>query len=172
MLIWNELVKKLKLFSSYHQTQISSYVRTRKMYAMLFRRVAVSVTMGSKFYIIRFKDWIRLRSIHISIYFWTKNYLVSYHFIILWKKHLDHDTLPPLVTITSTTLPAMHVCVKPKQSKQRMIHILTAACMVARATSMPTCVSKYWMDTNIIIWSLVPRLTCYEEIKIMQVNSI
>jgi hypothetical protein len=85
MLIWNELGKKLKLFSSYHQTKINSYVCTRKMYAMLFRRVAVRVTIDSKFYIIRFKDHIGLRSSYISIHFWTKNYLISYRFVILWR---------------------------------------------------------------------------------------
>jgi hypothetical protein len=45
--------------------------------------------MCSKFYIIRVKDWIRLVSGPISIYFLTKIYLGSHYFV---KNHLDHDT--------------------------------------------------------------------------------
>jgi hypothetical protein len=59
----------MKLFSSYHQTKVSSYVCTRKMHVMLFRHVAVRVIVDSKFYIIRFKDQIRLGLSHIFIYF-------------------------------------------------------------------------------------------------------
>jgi hypothetical protein len=54
----------------------------------------VEVTMGSKFYTIRFKDRIGLGSGPIPIHFWTKIYLGSYHF---GKKHLDRDPLPPLL---------------------------------------------------------------------------
>jgi hypothetical protein len=47
--------------------------------------------MGSKFYTIRFKDWIR-----IGLYFYsflTKIYLGPYHSV---KNHLDPNQLPPL----------------------------------------------------------------------------
>jgi hypothetical protein len=41
----------------------------------------VGVTMDSKSYTIRFKDQIELGSIPIFIQFWTKIYLVPYHFV-------------------------------------------------------------------------------------------
>jgi hypothetical protein len=59
------------------------------------RYLHLELTMGSKFYTIRFKDQIRLGSDSISIYFWTTNYLGPYHFK---KKHLDHDPLSSLST--------------------------------------------------------------------------
>jgi hypothetical protein len=58
--------------------------------------------IGSKFYTIRFKARIRLRSNSISIYFLTKIYLVPYQFM---KKYLDHDSLPPLPLASSIDLP-------------------------------------------------------------------
>jgi hypothetical protein len=48
--------------------------------------------MDSKFYAIRFKNWIRLESDPIYIHFWIKIFLELYHFM---KKHLDRDPLPP-----------------------------------------------------------------------------
>jgi hypothetical protein len=58
-------------------------------------RPHVEVIMDFKFYTIRFKNQVGLKSDFISIYFWTKIYLELYHFV---KKHLYRDTLPSLPT--------------------------------------------------------------------------
>jgi hypothetical protein len=50
--------------------------------------------MGSKFYMIEFKDRIGLGWGSISIYFWTKIILKAKKNM---KKHLNRDPLPPLV---------------------------------------------------------------------------
>lgn len=53
------------------------------------------VTMGYKFYVIRFKNRIGLRSCPI-FYFWIKIYLIFYHFI---NKYLYRDPLPPYIHV-------------------------------------------------------------------------